>query len=128
MNEETTKSFHPKFEFDEELARKLCTPDKSNIWLARQLGVSDTFISRWRRKNGLESHKSKEHMALLEQTAPEREQKKQAKAKAEAECKHRIANDVRCARELKMNYGAYKAMQFEEQKKARASLLLGKRT
>lgn len=126
MNEETTKSFHPKFEFDEELARKLCTPDKSNIWLARQLGVSDSFISRWRRKNGLESDKSKEHMALLEQTAPEREQKKQAKA--EAKSKHGIVNDVRQARELKMNYGAFKAMQFEEQKKAKANLLLGKRT
>jgi hypothetical protein len=31
------------------------------------------------------------------------------------------------ARDVKMNYGSFKAMQLEEQKKAKASLLLGKK-
>jgi hypothetical protein len=55
-----TPNIHPKknhknFWLDEELARKVCTPDKTNNECAAELGVSASYIGRWRRKNGCPS-------------------------------------------------------------------------
>lgn len=118
-----TPNSHPKknqkkFYFDEELARKICTPDKTNPECAAELGVSPSFIGRWRRKNGLASYNVQNRVAI----AANRKEKKERE-----EIKKGLVYDAKQAKKLKMTYGQYKAMQFEEQKRARASILLGKR-
>lgn len=100
--------------FDEELARKLCTPENNNRWVAEQLGVSASYMAKWRAKNNLMSAKSATHA----ENAAKRKRKYP---------NPEISRDARMARDVKMNYGSFKAMQLEEQKKAKAKLLLGKK-
>ena len=118
-----TPNIHPKknnknFWLDEELAKKVCTPDKTNKECAAELGVSASYIGRWRRKNGCPSS----YVENRKEVATRRKEKEALKAPEKG-----LVYDAKQAKKMKMTYGQYKAMQFEEQKKARASLLLGKK-
>ena len=90
-----------KWNFDEELARKLCTPENSNKWVAEQLNTHPKTISRWRMENNLMSTKS----ATQAENAAKRKKWRSD---------HGLSYDARMANEAKMTYGTYKAMQFEE--------------
>lgn len=98
---------------DFDKARELYDEGKTDTEIAEACSVQRYSVRNWRRKFGL----------LSNRPAPVKEKK--PKKEKPAKPRSKLSDDAAEARRCGMNYGAWKALQFEEQR--RAKLALGKK-
>lgn len=98
------RKVRPFIFLDKELAMELYKQGLCDRDIAESCGVSSSCVGDWRRKQGLPPHKQPKPLAEM---SP-------------------IARDNAEARRLGMNYGAYKALQYEAKRNRKAERAMAK--